>query len=197
MTLKPHRGCLFVLSAPSGTGKTTISKRVCEELEDIQISVSYTTRQPRQGEIDGVHYHFVDLDSFNQMLRDGVFLEWAEVHGNYYGTSRLKIDSILSIQKDILLDIDTQGAKSIKAQAPDSVLIFIMPPSFEELKNRLYKRGTDSPEKIIQRLKNAETEINQRMYYDYIVVNDNLDKAVEDVKCIIKAERNRILRYNI
>lgn len=186
-----------MLSAPSGAGKTTISKRICSEVQDIEMSVSYTTRQPREGEVDGVHYNFVDINRFKQMLEDDLFLEWAVVHDNYYGTSREKIDQILSSQKDVLLDVDTQGAKSIRSKVPNCILIFIMPPSFDELKNRLKNRATDTPEKILHRLKNAEMEISERIHYDYIVVNDDLDKAVEDTKCIIRAERNKTIRYNI
>ncbi|MCX8026996.1 MAG: guanylate kinase [Thermodesulfovibrionales bacterium] len=197
MKYKNNRGCLFVLSAPSGTGKTTIANRICKELDNIEISISYTTRQPRDGEVEGLHYYFIQKDRFNQMINDNAFLEWAAVHGNYYGTSRYKIEEILSSNKDVLLDIDTQGGKSIKLQDPDSVLIFIMPPSFDELKNRLIKRATEPIEKINQRLQNAHKEISESIHYDYIVVNDDLDRAVEEVKCIIKAERNRTIRYNI
>lgn len=190
------RGCLFVVSAPSGTGKTTLVNRLCKEIEGIAHSVSYTTRSPRQGEIEGVHYHFVDTNGFKDMIARGEFIEWAVVHNNYYGTSRQKIQHRLQSGLDTILDIDTQGAQEIKRLFPDSVLIFIMPPSFEELKRRLYLRGTDDEETISIRLKKAEEEIDKSTSYDYIVVNDDLERSLQELKCIVWAERCKTNRLS-
>jgi len=191
---KEGRGCLFVFSAPSGTGKTTLAKRLCEEVEGLAHSVSYTTRPPREGEIDGVHYHFTNITDFKDMIEQGDFIEWAVVHNNYYGTSRQKIEQRLQNGLDTILDIDTQGAAEIKRLLPHSVLIFIMPPSMEELKRRLYNRGTDSNDIIKMRIARAEDEIRQCIHYDYIVVNDDLEQALNVLKCIIRAERRRTAR---
>lgn len=192
--IKGGSGCLFVFSAPSGTGKTTLAKRLCDEVEGIAHSVSYTTRPPREGEIDGLHYHFTNLSNFKKMIEQGDFLEWAVVHNNYYGTSKYKVLERIEKGLDTILDIDTQGAAEIKRIMPDSVLIFIMPPSMEELKKRLYGRGTDSEETINRRLLKAEEEIREGIHYDYIVVNGDLQRALGDLKCIIRAERCRTAR---
>ncbi len=192
--VKEGRGCLFVFSAPSGTGKTTLAKRLCDEVEGLAHSVSYTTRPPREGEIEGVHYHFTNITDFKDMIEQGDFIEWAVVHNNYYGTSRQKIEERLQNGLDTILDIDTQGAAEIKRLLPHSVLIFIMPPSIEELKRRLYSRGTDSEDTIKMRIARAEHEIRQCIHYDYIVVNDDLEQALNDLKCIIRAERRRTVR---
>ena len=192
--VKERRGSLFVFSAPSGTGKTTLAKRLCDEIEGLAHSVSYTTRPPREGEIEGVHYHFTNITDFKDMIEQGDFIEWAIVHNNYYGTSRQKIEERLQKGLDTILDIDTQGAAEIKRLLPHSVLIFIMPPSMEELKRRLYNRGTDSEDTIKNRLLRSESEIRQCVHYDYIVVNDDFEQALKDLKCIIRAERRRTAR---
>lgn len=189
-------GCLFVVSAPSGTGKTTLVSRLCSEIEGIALSVSYTTRSPRSNEVEGVHYHFVDTNSFKDMIERGDFIEWAVVHNNYYGTSKQEILKRLQSGLDTILDIDTQGAQEIKRLFPDSVLIFIMPPSFEELKRRLYLRGTDDEETISIRLKRAEEEIDKSTSYDYIVVNDDLERSLQELKCIVLAERCKTNRLS-
>ncbi len=199
MTVKINdlKGCLFVFSAPSGTGKTTLAKRLCSDLEGMAHSVSYTTRAPREGEIEGVHYHFVDVPEFKDMIEQGEFLEWAVVHNNYYGTSRNKIQERLDNALDTILDIDTQGAAEIKRIMPGSVLIFIMPPSLEELKRRLFLRGTDSEETINKRLMRAEQEMQEAIHYDYIVVNEDFERALGDLKCIIRSEHLKTSRSSI
>lgn len=189
-----QQGCLFVFSAPSGTGKTTLAKRLCKDIQGLAHSVSYTTRPMREGEIEGIHYHFVTVEEFKDMIEQGDFIEWALVHGNYYGTSRQKILERLDNSLDTILDIDTQGAAEIKRLIPGSVLIFIMPPSFDELRKRLISRKTESEDIINMRLKKAEEEIKSSVNYDYIVINDDFEEALEDLKCIIRAEKRRTER---
>ncbi len=189
--MKP-KGQLFVLSAPSGAGKTTILKRVMQEIAKLAFSVSHTTRQPRKGEMDGVDYHFVSVEEFTGMRDEGMFLEWAEVHGNLYGTSRMAVLEQLEKGIDIILDIDVQGASIISEDdSQDSVSIFVAPPSLQELERRLRGRGTDSEETIMLRLGNARKEMNSAKQYDYLVVNDNLDEAAATLKAVLIAERSR------
>lgn len=191
IAMKP-KGQLFILSAPSGTGKTTILKKVMQEIGKLAFSVSHTTRQPRKGEKDGVDYHFVTVEEFKSMRDEGMFLEWAEVHGNYYGTSRMAVLEQLKKRIDIILDIDVQGASIIaEDDSQDSVSIFVAPPSLQELERRLRGRGTDSEETITVRLGNARKEMGSAAKYDYLVVNDNLDEAVETLKAVLIAERSR------
>lgn len=188
-------GKLFVISAPSGTGKTTILKRVMAGLERITFSVSHTTRKARPGEDDGVDYHFVEHRVFVAMREAGAFLEWASVHDNLYGTSRKAVEDILAGGTDVILDIDVQGARQVKmAHEIEAVLVFIVPPSWQELEARLRGRGTDSPATIELRCKNARQEIGAMDMYDYVIVNENIDEAVAMLGSIIVAERSRSRR---
>jgi len=182
-------GDLFVISAPSGAGKTTILKEVFSQLKRIAFSVSHTTRAPRPGEVDGKDYFFVDEKSFLTLQKSGGFLEWAKVHGNYYGTSNKAVTDQLEKGMDIVLDIDVQGAEQIATSSLSATSIFVVPPSYEELKRRLTDRNTDAPEKIKLRLENAIAEITKADIYDFIIVNDDLIEAVEIMKSIIIAKR--------
>lgn len=183
---------LLVVSAPSGCGKTTILKKVMADLPGLVFSVSHTTREPRPGEEDGRDYHFVNSEQFKE-IRDqqpSGFLEWAEVHGNYYGTSRQDVEARLAEGQDVILDIDVQGAKQIR-QHGALVTIFIAPPSLPELKRRLRSRGTESEESLAVRLANAGKEMQAADAYTYLIVNDKLDEAVRALKAVIIAERCR------
>lgn len=180
------RGRLFVISAPSGAGKTTLCEILCRCLPSLAYSISYTTRPPRPGERDGIDYHFIDEKRFKQMIQKGMLAEWTEVYGNYYGTSAKDLESMLSAGKHILLDIDVKGARQIKARFPDAITIFIMPPSLDELAKRLKRRGTDSPETIKKRLEAATLEIKHKDSYDYVIVNDDLEKAASRLCSIVK-----------
>jgi guanylate kinase len=185
-------GLLLVISAPSGCGKTTILKQVMAKVSGLKFSVSHTTRQPRLGERDGIDYHFVSKEEF-LALRDqqpSGFLEWAEVHGNFYGTSRRDVETLLAAGKDVVLDIDIQGAAQVKDNA-DPVTVFISPPTLAELERRLRGRGTESPENLAVRLANAEKEMAAADTYRYLIVNDVLEQAVRDLQAIITAERRR------
>lgn len=185
-------GQLFILSAPSGAGKTTILKEVMADLERLTFSVSHTTRKPRKNEEDGMDYHFVPVDLFKEMCAEGSFLEWAEVHGNYYGTSRSAVQQQLEQGLDVILDIDIQGAAIIAADpSVQAVTIFVAPPSVAELERRLRGRGTDNDETIAVRLGNAAKEMAAADVYDYLVVNDVLDEAVLTLKSVLIAERSR------
>lgn len=186
-----NKGKLFVLSGPSGVGKGTICKKLLENI-DLEISVSATTRKPREGEIEGVSYFFVNHDRFEDMIQKGEFLEHAEVFGNYYGTPKQKVLDKLAWGKDVLLEIDVQGAMQVKENYPESIAIFVCPPSLTTLKHRLAGRGTESEESLNQRIAKALTEIEMLKNYDYYIVNDELDDAVKNVKSIIYAEHHRI-----
>jgi len=192
--LNKLKGLLIVISAPSGTGKTTLVHMLLKEFPDLEFSVSYTTRPPRPGEVDGKDYHFVDRKTFERMIEEGDFLEWAEVYGNLYGTSRTQVLRALNEGRDVILDIDTQGALQVKKNFPEAVLIFILPPSLKELERRLRSRGTDDEETIERRLKIAKEEIRRAPLYDYIVVNDVLEVAYENLRSIIRAEKLRTER---
>jgi guanylate kinase len=185
----PVAGRLFVVSAPSGAGKSTICEALLERIPSLKYSVSYTTRSPRGEEKNGRDYHFVSKAEFLAGIQRNSWAEWAEVHGNYYGTSADVIDGFLRKGNDVLLDIDVQGARQILKRYPDSVTIFIMPPSAEILRERLVRRGTDSPEAIERRLKNAETEMAQKGVYRHVIVNDDLNKAVAAVSAVIVSAR--------
>lgn len=191
-------GNLFIISAPSGTGKTTLLKEVQLRLPEIRFSVSFTTREPRKGEVHGRDYFFISKDEFLRGIREGRFLEWACVHGNYYGTDKAVIEEWLSNGLEVILDIDVQGARTIKCQYPFASTIFILPPSWEELERRLRSRGTDSDEVIRRRLSNASKEISEAFWYDYIVINDEISKAVGELITIITSFRYRAKnRFNV
>ena len=186
-----RKGLIFVVSAPSGAGKTTLCKKVVELLPDIRHSISYTTRPPRVNEIDGVDYHFVSEEIFVKMVERDEFVEWAIVHGNRYGTAEKSLKRYEAEGIDIILDIDVQGAGQIRQKLKRGVYIFVLPPDPEELEKRLRGRGTDGDEVIKARLLNAREEIGRIVNYDYIIVNDLFEDAVESLKSIIAAERCR------
>lgn len=190
-----NKNFLIILSAPSGGGKSTILNEVLQAHAGVDYSVSYTTRPPRGQEQNGVHYHFVDEGSFLARQADGDFLETAQVFGRWYGTSISFIQSRLAAGKHVIMDIDVQGAAQISATSIPYVKIFIVPPSMEVLRDRLVKRATDSPEEVAKRLKVAREELEFIPAYDYLVVNDILSVAVEDVLAIVRAEENRVGRY--
>ena len=179
---------LFTISAPSGAGKTSLVKKLVEQADNIKVSVSHTTRKPRPGEVDGVNYNFVTKDQFIQMLEKGVFLEHAEVFGNYYGTSQQWLTGQLDMGTDIILEIDWQGAKQVKQLNPATVGIFILPPSRMVLEERLRGRGTDSNEVIAQRLQGAIEEISHYNESDYLIVNNHFDKALKDLQIVIDSQ---------
>ncbi|MDY0378730.1 MAG: guanylate kinase [Desulfobacterales bacterium] len=183
------RGRLFVLSAPSGGGKTTLCSMLRQRFADLRYSVSYTTRSPRSGERDGVDYHFISRPDFEDKIKQGFWAEWAMVHGNFYGTSAEFIQSALARGEDILLDIDVQGALQILERFPDGISIFIMPPSLETLRSRLETRATDTPQVISTRMGNAEREMAQKHFYRHVVVNDDLNRALEELTAIIENYR--------
>jgi guanylate kinase len=187
-------GQLFVFSAPSGTGKSTIIKALREKIPATAYSVSHTTRPPRSGEKDGVDYFFVREPEFKDMISRGQMVEWAAVYGFYYGTSSTALRSRTASGLDVLLDVDTVGARNIKKVFNDSVLVFILPPSLEELERRLIERGTDSAEVIGNRMTQALSIISECVHYDYIIVNEYLDEAVNRAESIIHASRCRTLR---
>lgn len=177
-----------ILSAPSGGGKTTIARRVLERRADVGYSVSCTTRVPRDGEVDGRDYHFLGLDVFLTARDVGEFAEWAEVHGNFYGTLRSEVRRVLDQGQHVLMDIDVQGARQFHAAFPDTVLIFVLPPSGEVLKSRLSGRKSENRERLLVRLRNARAELGEVGRYHYVVVNDDLERAVDQVSAIIDAE---------
>jgi len=185
----PIPGDLFVLSAPSGCGKTSVIRGVLESIDSVAFSVSTTTRSPRPGEHDGIDYHFVEVETFHAMAEKGLFLEWAEVHNNLYGTSAETVDKARQAGTDIILDIDVQGSRQVKDRCPESIHILLLPPSFEELRSRLLNRLSDSESEIETRLRNAGGELMQSAHYDYVMINEDLTRAVEDLKTIIRARR--------
>jgi guanylate kinase len=185
------RGILFVVSSPSGGGKGTLIQRVLATVPDLQYSVSYTTRPPRNGEVDGREYFFVSPEKFESMLAANEFLEWAQVHGNLYGTSIAQVLNNIGAGHDMLLELDVQGAASVRELIMDSVSVFILPPSFEVLRRRLQARGTDSPEELSLRLRNAPEELSHYVHFDYVIINEDLETASCQLTSIIAAERVR------
>lgn len=185
-------GTLYIVSAPSGAGKSSLIKALLAEKRDwqAQVSISHTTRAPRIGENDGEHYHFVDAKTFKQMISENAFFEWAEVFGNFYGTSRLAIEDALAQGIDVMLDIDWQGARQVREMMPNAKGIFILPPSRKELESRLNKRGQDSSEIIAKRMEQAQSEMSHYNEYDYLIVNDDFDTATQEFSAIVKSLRN-------
>lgn len=188
----PRRGLMFVISSPSGAGKGTLSRNILDTDRDMTLSISVTTRDRRPSEINGVHYHFISQQRFVSMRDGGELLEWAEVHGNYYGTPQAPVEEALASGRDVLFDIDWQGAAQLRDKMPvDVVSVFILPPSMAELRSRLTRRAEDAPEVIEKRLVNARREIAEWPNFDYVVVNDDLDAAFADLTAILRAERSR------
>ena len=183
---------VIVVSAPSGAGKTTVVARVLREVPGLRFSVSHTTRPPRAGEREGVDYHYVDRPTFERLRADNKLLESAEVHGNLYGTGRAEIERARAEGVDVLLDLDVQGAAQVRERMKDAVTVFILPPSYQELEQRLRRRGQDDEETIERRLAAAAREIGAFENYDYALVNDDFDACVEGLKCIIRAARSRV-----
>lgn len=185
-------GNVFVVSAPSGAGKTSLVRALLEADPQVRLSVSYTTRPPRPGEVDGVHYHFVSVEQFMEMLNRGDFLESAQVYGNYYGTSQRWIEEQLAAGTDILLEIDWQGAAQIRRLMPKAVSIFILPPSLEALRARLQGRGQDTEEVIERRLAAAREDMSHVGEFDYVIINDDFSTASQDLQAVVRAQRLRV-----
>ena len=191
-----RRGLMLILSSPSGAGKTTLTRMLLQDKSiDLTLSVSSTTRERRSSEVDGIHYHFIARDQFDRMRGADEFLEWAEVHGNFYGSPRTPVEAVLGQGRDVLFDIDYQGTQQVRRKAPDDVVtIFILPPTMKELRARLERRAEDSPETIDKRLTNARNEIQRWTSYDYVLVNDDLQHTYKQVLTILDAERLRRAR---
>ena len=182
-------GNLYVVAAPSGAGKTTLVHLLLEREADVHLSVSFTTRSPRPGERDGRDYHFVDAATFREMIARQEFLEWAEVHGNFYGTSNKWIAGQLAAGHDVLLEIDWQGAQQVRSAFPEAIGIFILPPSMDELTSRLTARGTDSADVIARRLAAAQAEMRHVGEFDYVIINASLEQALDDLRAVVRASR--------
>ncbi|CAL4043605.1 guanylate kinase [Buchnera aphidicola] len=193
-----NKGIIFIISAPSGTGKSSLIREILKTIYfyKIEVSISYTTRMRRPGEIHGKHYFFVSKKEFKHMIDTRKFLEYAKVFNHYYGTSQKKINNILLRGIDVFLNIDWQGAKKIRKKIPESISIFIFPPSSDELFRRIKERGQDSNIVILKRMKEAETEMSHYSEYDYLIINDNFNTAVSDLKSIIHAEHLCVKRQN-
>ncbi|MBJ6750531.1 guanylate kinase [Geomonas paludis] len=189
-----REGVLYVISAPSGAGKTSLCKEIIDIFPNLRHSVSYTTRPPRNGEVHGRDYFFVGKDEFDRMVEAGEFAEWAEVHGNFYGTSLATLKESRTEGIDLILDIDCQGARQLKGRFEGGVYIFVLPPSIEELRRRLDNRSSDSQEVIERRIHNASGEIKEARWYDYIIVNDKFSEALDQLKSVLIAEQCRTTR---
>lgn len=185
-------GTLYIVTAPSGAGKTTLVHAVLEREPGLALSISYTTRAPRPGEVDGRDYRFVSREEFLRLRDGGELLEWAEVHGNYYGTSRTWIETQLQQDRDVLLEIDWQGARQVRRMFPHAVSIFILPPSLEALEARLRDRGTDSEATIARRLAAAREEMRHVEEFDYVIINDRLERAIDELTAVVRAARLRL-----
>ncbi len=182
------KGKTFIISGPSGVGKSTVLKALLDQRKNVYFSISATTRDPRPGEVDGVHYHFLDVDTFRRKIANDEFLEYAEYVGNFYGTPKKFVDAAMNQGQDVILDIEVQGAIQVCSKRPDTVRVFIAPPSWSELERRLTERGTDSPEKIQKRLLRAKVEFQTAHTYDYFVINDTVEEAVNELSAIMTAE---------
>lgn len=182
---------LFVVTGPSGCGKSTIIRRVLDELEGLRFSVSHTTRPPRDHEVNGRDYYFISSDTFETMIKADAFLEWATVHGHNYGTSKKEVES-KAAAADVILDIDVQGARQVRRLPVEAVFVFIVPPRFEDLRDRLERRGQDDPETIRRRLSTAIREVETIPEFDGLIINDSLDAAIEELKAVVRAGRCRV-----
>lgn len=185
------QGLILVISAPSGTGKTTLCKQLLAEFPELRFSVSCTTRPPRRGERDGVDYHFISVEEFNKRKSAGEFVEWEEIYGHFYGTSQKNIEEMIYHGYDVVLDIDTRGAHNVKGIFPDAVLVFVMPPSVETLMERLHKRGSETDDVIRIRFEKAMEEIQVNESYDYVIFNDIVENSVMTLRSVYIAEKNR------
>ena len=185
------KGNLFVISSPSGAGKSSLIGALLKKHDDMKVSVSHTTRAPRPGEVDEVHYHFTDVNEFKQVIEQNGFYEWAEVFGNYYGTSKQAIEAQLAQGIDVFLDIDWQGAQQMRKLVDDIITVFILPPSREELENRLNKRGQDSEEVIAKRMAQAQSEMSHYNEYNFVLINDDFDQTLSQFEAIVLAHRQR------
>lgn len=188
------KGILFIITSPSGGGKGTLIKEILRSTENISYSISFTTRKMREGEVHGKDYFFVSPDEFENLVRQGDFLEYANVHGNFYGTLHRQVKMETESGRDIILEIDVQGAESVKAKMPEAVSVFILPPSFDVLRQRLISRQTESEADLQLRLENAKTEVKYYKQFDYVIINEEKNKAVENLRSVISAERLRAIR---
>lgn len=186
---QPSDFLLLILSSPSGAGKTTLKNKLLESHPDLRFSVSHTTRKPRKNEEDGREYHFVDREAFQRMIREGSFVEWAEVHGNFYGTSLHEIELAKNAHKGVVFDIDHQGARQIRAKLPEAISVFILPPSMQELERRLRARASDADDVVERRLRAAMGEIAHYGFFDYLIVNHDIESAHRELDAIVLAER--------
>ncbi|ACL21910.1 guanylate kinase [Desulfitobacterium sp. LBE] len=192
--MEQNHGLLIVLSGPSGAGKGTLCQELLRQLPQVKYSVSATTRQPRPGEVDGLHYYFRSREEFQTMIEQDQLLEWAEFCGNYYGTPQFAVEQAIQAGNDVILEIEIQGALQVKQRFPQGVFIFVVPPSMDELSQRIHKRGTESEEVIQKRLQTAARELEYVSEYDYVVVNDEIPLAVDKLKSILLAEKCRVKR---
>jgi guanylate kinase len=190
------KGLMIVLSAPSGAGKSSICRKTLAACPTLAFSVSHTSRKPRPNEVDGRDYHFISRQDFQARIQKGEFVEWVENYGHYYGTSIQSMNDILTSGRDLLLDIEPRGAKAIKNRFPDAVLVFVLPPSLKELLNRLEKRGHETPEAIKMRFEQAERELKEVLWYDYVIFNEDLETAIKQMIAIYRAEKCRTSRLN-
>ena len=190
-----RKGLLLVVSGPSGAGKGTICKSILEQNDHIKLSVSATTRKPRTGEVHGVNYFFMEKEEFKTMIEQGEFLEYAQIYDNFYGTPKAAIMENLEKGQDVILEIEMQGARQVKEVYPEGIFIFVLPPSLQELKNRIVGRGTETAEEIEKRFSCAFEEIKQIEDYDYFIVNKDVEKSVKELEAIISSEKNKVTRY--
>ncbi|SCH13596.1 MULTISPECIES: guanylate kinase [unclassified Romboutsia] len=190
-----RKGLLLVVSGPSGAGKGTICKAILDQNDQIKLSVSATTRKPRNGEVHGVNYFFIEKEEFTSMVEKGEFLEYAQIYDNFYGTPKAAIIETLEKGQDVILEIEMQGARQVKEVYPEGIFVFVLPPSLKELKNRIVGRGTESVEEIEKRFSCAFEEIKQIDDYDYFIVNQDVEKSVKELEAIISSEKNKVTRY--